>query len=73
VTEPTLVSVPYPFLSSNGLSLMATNESKADPLATYAGYSFADDQSYQVSLSPSSMPGQLEKLPKKGRSIHPLL
>ena len=52
VTDRTyLISVPYPFLSSNVLSFMATNESKADPLTAYTGYSFADDQSYQVSLS----------------------
>ncbi|KAH8981927.1 hypothetical protein EDB86DRAFT_3086629 [Lactarius hatsudake] len=30
---------------------MATDESKAEPLAIYAGYSFADDQSYQQGRS----------------------
>ena len=49
------------------LSFMATNESKADPLAAYTGYSFSDDQSYQVSLSLSSRLGWLEKLPQQGR------
>ncbi|KAN0139246.1 hypothetical protein V8E53_002747 [Lactarius tabidus] len=41
---------------------MATNESKADPLATYAGYSFEDDQSYQAGLSTLYSSGALDDL-----------
>lgn len=41
---------------------MATNESKADPLAAYAGYSFADDQSYQAGLSTLYTSGALDGL-----------
>ncbi|KAI9428434.1 hypothetical protein H4582DRAFT_1878862 [Lactarius indigo] len=41
---------------------MATNESKADPLAVYARYSFADDQSYQAGLSTLYASGALDDL-----------
>ncbi|KAH9035012.1 hypothetical protein EDB85DRAFT_949862 [Lactarius pseudohatsudake] len=43
---------------------MATDESKAEHLATYAGYSFADDQSesYQAGLSTLYASGALDGL-----------
>ncbi|KAI9464000.1 hypothetical protein BJY52DRAFT_1250910 [Lactarius psammicola] len=41
---------------------MATDESKTDPLAAYAGHSFTDDQSYQAGLSMLYTSGALDGL-----------
>ncbi|KAH9064610.1 hypothetical protein EDB87DRAFT_1598359 [Lactarius vividus] len=41
------------------------DEPKADPLAIYAGYSFADDQSYQAGLSTLYTSGALDGLSDK--------
>lgn len=49
---------------------MATEESKADsadPLAAYAGHSFAEDQSYQTGLSTLYTSGALDGLPDEAK------